>query len=262
MIKVMQRVYYWQTLPNIHQPVWGRKNMINLQFHPSRQVIRISQASDPHLSWLNNNTLNPRSLLIKSPNNNPYPTSINPTPYFLDTANKWSNVPLQRGYLKVTHYLFQRYQQIRIQISHIISNNYPMDTQDWISVFCYNIMNETLDMTSSTSNNRSGKLWGLLCISYHDGVDGATPISVSSNTLRLKYPLKSELGLSWNNGRKILDKYIFSKWYNNMTPKAKTVLIMTATSSTVYLRTSTSSGGNSRETLNPSTLSPKYGDQN
>ena len=96
---------------------------------------------------------------------------------------------------KVTHCGFQRYQQKRIQIYHIISNNAPTDTQYCINILCYNMIAETLTRIATITKKSSVKAWDLVFIPYNDGVDGATVIPATTNIILSKDIDKGELEL-------------------------------------------------------------------
>ena len=64
----------------------------------------------------------------------------------------------------------------------------------------------------SNSKNRLVKLCETVCIPYHDEVDGLPPIPFYATKTRTKDPSSSALGISWNNGRSLLDKTSFSRW--------------------------------------------------
>ena len=80
---------------------------------------------------------------------------------------------------------------------------------------------ETVSRMASTSNNSLGKSWEAVWIPYHDGVEGDPSIPFPTTTIRKKYPASVAIGLSWDNGRYILDRASFNKWENDGTPAAK-----------------------------------------
>ena len=72
-----------------------------------------------------------------------------------------------------------------------------------------------------TTKNGLGKAWDTVWIPYHDGVDGAKPISSQSKFPQYKDSNKESLGLSWKNGQSLLDRATFNKWEFDGTPQAK-----------------------------------------
>ena len=76
---------------------------------------------------------------------------------------------------------------------------------------------KTLTIIVATSKNISWKAWYLVCITYHDGVDGEVSIPFPSNIIRSKYLKKEAMVLPCNNGRALLDRDNFIKWNDNWT---------------------------------------------
>ena len=89
-----------------------------------------------------------------------------------------------------------------------------------MNIIIYNVIVETLTRIISASNNIYVKVWDLVWINYHKEVDGYNPIPVSYNYIRSKDPSKAALVILWNNGRALLDRSSFRKWYNYDIPQA------------------------------------------
>ena len=138
-----------------------------------------------------------------------------------DSATKFTSAPNTPTRHQVTPYIFQRYRQLRFQISHKITEGFPTDTQDYISSFCYEIIAMTVSRVISTSSNGLGKSWDPVWVPYHYGFDGTYPIPLYKKGIRTKELTKDTLSLLWNSGRCLLDRASFGKWDNDGTGRAK-----------------------------------------
>ena len=80
---------------------------------------------------------------------------------------------------------------------------------------------ETISNMSESCENILDKSREMVWIPYHDGVNGAPSISLSSATIRSKDPDIVAKGISWNNGRYLMDRANLIKWYNDGTPASR-----------------------------------------
>ena len=68
---------------------------------------------------------------------------------------------------------------------------------------------------SASYKNSLGRSQETVWIPYQNGVNGSPSISFHYNTIISKYTDISAKGISWNNGRALLDRANFIKWYND-----------------------------------------------
>ena len=110
--------------------------------------------------------------------------------------------------------------QICLQISVKITHNVPTEIQYWINTLCHDIVAKTISRVVDKKNGLD-KEWVPLWTPYHDGVDGVNPIFFQSNSNISRDSTKDSLGLTWNNGRALLDHATFNKFEFDGTPQAK-----------------------------------------
>ena len=84
-------------------------------------------------------------------------------------------------------------------------------------------MDKTIKRVIASSSNGLGKPWDPVWFPYYDAINGNSPIALYKVGIRSKYPAKESLGLSWNSGRDLLDRTIFSRWNNNATTRGKPI---------------------------------------
>ena len=83
------------------------------------------------------------------------------------------------------------------------------------------MMAETANKVASSSKNSLGKYWETIWIPYYDVINGAPSISFPSTMIRAKDPQLEAKGISWKNGRSLLQTENFITWDTSGTPSAR-----------------------------------------
>ena len=168
-----------------------------------------------------NNDINLFTQLSETPAPNPFTHSPS-TPSSLYLAAARQSFQVKPSYLPtMVHYGVKRNHQLRVQISHKMTNTPPSHTQTWIDTLSQDMVAKTLVTIEESPRKILVNPWDITWIPFQDGKVGVPTIKFFTNKHGKKDPEVEATSLSWSNRRALLDRANFSTRDKDGTRDAK-----------------------------------------